>query len=318
MKRGGRRGFFLARLFSVRLQDAAPASALYNLCRMSALLPLSRLLVISRPALWVNTIGTLVTGVWLTGRLYTLDAGVLALLLYLTLPFNLLIYGLNDLSDREEDARSSRKGGWQGARLRPEEEAPLLRSTLLLSGPPLLALALLLPPGALGVLLLAAGLFVAYSLPPLRFKARPFLDGLSNVAYALPLALPALALGTPVPWGPLLALMAYSVGKHAFDAAQDIPADRAAGTRTVATTLGTAGTAAYALAWFVLAGALLWPVSRLTALALWLVCGGMALALRRRPTPEQAARLYPLSIVTPWLVGTVAGVQLVYRLVRGI
>ena len=120
-----------------------------------------------------------------------------------------------------------------------------------------------------------------------------------------------------VPWGPLLALMSYSVGKHAFDAAQDIPADRAAGTRTVATTLGVRGSAAYALAWFALAAALLWPASKLTALALLLTCGGMALGLLRRPTPERAARLYPLSIVTPWIVGAVAGVPLVYLLARG-
>ncbi|WP_291429730.1 UbiA family prenyltransferase [Deinococcus sp.] len=283
----------------------------------SRLLPLRRLLIVSRPALWVNTIGTLVTGVWLSGRLYTLDAGTLLLLGYLTLPFNLLIYGLNDLSDREEDARSSRKGGWQGARLTLAEGGPLLRATLLLNIPALLTLALLLPPAATAVLLVSAALFVAYSLPPLRLKGRPFLDGLSNVAYALPLALPALTLGSPVPWWPLLALMSYSVGKHAFDAAQDIPADRAAGTRTVATTLGTRGSAAYALAWFVLAAALLLPVSRLTALALLLTCGGMALGLLRRPTPAQAARLYPLSIVTPWIVGAVAGVQLVYLLARG-
>lgn len=285
---------------------------------MSGLLRLSRLTVISRPALWVNTVGTLITGLWLTGRLYSSLPELLALLLYLTLPFNLLIYGLNDLSDREEDARSSRKGGWQGARLRPEEEGPLRRSTLLINAPFLVGFALALPPTATATLLLSAGLFTAYSLPPLRLKARPYLDGLSNVAYALPLALPALVLGSAVPWGPLLALMAYSVGKHAFDAAQDIPADQQAGTRTVATTLGTRGTAAYALAWFGLAGALLWPFSRLSALALWLTCGGMALALWRTPTPERAARLYPLSIVTPWIVGTVAGVQLVYLLARGL
>jgi hypothetical protein len=72
------------------------------------------------------------------------------------------------------------------------------------------------------------------------------------------------------------------------------------------------------LGWFLVAGALLWPVSRLTAAALWAVCGGMALALLRQPTPGRAARLYPLSIVTPWIVGTVAGVGLVYRLARGL
>ncbi|EYB66920.1 prenyltransferase [Deinococcus phoenicis] len=283
-----------------------------------AWLPLRRLLAVSRPALWVNTVGTLVTGLWLTGRLYTLDPGVLVLLAYLTLPFNLLIYGLNDLADREEDARSLRKGGWQGARLGLAEAAPLLGAVLALNTPFLLALALLLPPAASVLLLLTAALFVAYSVPPLRLKGRPFLDGLSNVAYALPLALPALALGTPLPLLPLAALMAYAVGKHAFDAAQDVPTDRLAGTRTVATTLGVRGTAAYALTWFLLAGALLWPLSRLTATALWLVCGGMALALLRRPTPERAARLYPLSIVTPWIVGTTAGVPLVYLLARGL
>ncbi|GMA16839.1 prenyltransferase [Deinococcus metallilatus] len=285
---------------------------------LPARLPLRRLLAVARPALWVNTVGTLVTGLWLTGHLYTLHPGLLVLLAYLTLPFNLLIYGLNDLADREEDALSARKGGWQGARLTAGEGSPLLRAILALNAPFLLALALLLPPAASVLLLLAVVLFALYSLPPLRLKGRPLLDGLSNVAYALPLALPALVLGAPLPWLPLAALMTFSVGKHAFDAAQDVPADRLAGTRTVATTLGVRGTAAYALMWFLLAGALLWPLSRLTAAALWLVCGGMALALLRQPTPERAARLYPLSIVTPWLVGTVAGVPLVYLLARGL
>ncbi|WP_309573508.1 UbiA family prenyltransferase, partial [Deinococcus sp.] len=184
--------------------------------------------------------------------------------------------------------------------------------------PALLLLTLVLPPAATGLLAVSASLFAAYSLPPLRLKARPFVDGLSNVAYALPLALPALVLGTPVPWLPLLALMAYAVGKHAFDAAQDIPADRHAGTATVATTLGVRGAAWYALGWFGGAALLVAQVSILTALALAATCGGMALALLRTPTPERAARLYPLSIVTPWIVGAVAGVQLVYLLARGL
>lgn len=285
---------------------------------LPAPLPPLRLLAVSRPALWVNTVGPLVVGLWLTGRLWTPEPGLLALLAYLTLPFNLLIYGLNDLADREEDAASGRKGGWQGARLGPGEPGPLRTAVLAVNIPALVGLGLLLPPGAFVVLLFSAALFAAYSVPPVRLKARPFLDGLSNVAYALPLALPALTLGEAVPALPLAALMAYSVGKHAFDAAQDVPADRAAGVRTVATTLGVPGTALYALAWFGVAGALLWPVSRLTALALWGVCGGLALALRRSPTPERAARLYPLSILSPWAVGTVAGVPLVYLLARGL
>ena len=277
-----------------------------------------QMLSVSRPALWVNTVGVLVTGLWLSGQLYTLQPVFWLTLLYLTLPYNLLIYGLNDLSDQAEDALSSRKGGWQGARLDAAEARPLLAWILTLNVPFLLALAFLLPPAALLTLLLSTALFAGYSLPPVRFKARPLLDGLSNVAYALPLALPALLLGRPVPVLALLALCTYSVGKHAFDAAQDSESDRKVGLNTTAVWLGVRGTALYALSWFVLAGALLWPLSRLSALALLLVCGGMACRLWTRPSTREAARLYPLSIVTPWIVGGVSGVQLVYLLVRGL
>ena len=283
-------------------------------------LPLRQLMLVSRPALWINTLGVAVTGLWLSGQLWNTSLGWLALLLYLSLPFNLLIYGLNDLSDRAEDARSERKGGWQGARLRVGESGPLLTAIVALNLPFLLLLGVLLSPAAYSVLLLSAGLFAGYSLRPLRFKARPFLDGLSNVAYALPLLLPALAFGGPLDkpllWLAFAALAAYSVGKHAFDAVQDIPADEGAGTQTVATTLGASGAARYALAWFTLAGALLWTLSPPSSLALLIVCGGMAVALLRCPTPSTAARLYVLSIVSPWIIGAVSGVQLVYLLAR--
>ena len=298
-----------------RLQPRSPHKAL-NLGG----LPLRRLLLVSRPALWVNTLGVALTGLWLAGQLWNGSLAWTALLLYLSLPFNLLIYGLNDLSDMDEDARSNRKGGWQGARLRAGEAAPLLRIILALNLPFLAALSWLLSPAAWGVLLLSTALFAGYSLRPLRFKSRPGLDGLSNLAYALPLIIPALMFspdpGQNVPWLACAALGAYAVGKHAFDAVQDIPADAASGTRTVATRLGAAGTAQYALAWFALAGALLWPLSVLSSAALWLICGGMALSLLARPTPAQAAQLYRLSIASPWLVGLVSGVQLVYGLAR--
>ena len=280
-------------------------------------LPLRQVLLVSRPALWINTLGVALTGLWLSGQLWSMSAAWLVLLLYLTLPFNLLIYGLNDCADLDEDARSARKGGWQGARLSAVETGPLLMAVLALNLPFLLALGWLLPPAACGVLLLSAVLFAGYSVRPLRFKARPFLDGVSNMAYALPLLVPALMVGAALPWLAFAALCAYAVGKHAFDAVQDIPADVGAGTRTVATRLGASGTALYALGWFAAAGALLWPLSPLSSVAVWLVCGGMALALRRRPTSQQAARLYPLSIVSPWIVGAVSGVQLVYVLARG-
>lgn len=277
-----------------------------------------QLLLVSRPALWVNTLGVATVGLWLAGELWSWDARWLALLVWLTLPYNLLIYGLNDVADRAEDALSARKGGWQGARLAGAQVRPLLWSVALLNLPFVVYFALTMPPAALLTLLLAALLFALYSLPPVRFKGRPFLDSLSNVAYALPIVVPALLLGAPPPVTALAALMAWSVGKHAFDAVQDLSADRAAGVRTIATVLGPGGTARWSLAWFALAGALLWPLSPLSALSVWLVSGTLAARLLRAPHEATARALYPASLLSPWLVGAAAGVQLVYALARGL
>nr|WP_221276988.1 UbiA family prenyltransferase [Deinobacterium chartae] len=276
-----------------------------------------RLLWISRPALWINTVGVAVVGLWLTGRLWSWDPAFLVTLLWLTLPFNLLIYGLNDVFDQAEDARNPRKGGLQGARIRADEVPGILWGVALLNLPFVAFAAWRLEAGALLWMALTAGLFVAYSWPPLRFKARPFWDSLSNVAYALPLGLiPALFGETPNGWA-LAGLMAWSVAKHAFDAVQDISADHRAGTRTIAVVLGPRGTALWCLGWFALAAALFAPLSPLVSLAVLLVSGGLSLRLLRAPLEAQAARLYPASILSPWLIGSVAGVQLVALLVSG-
>lgn len=281
-------------------------------------LPWRQLWLAARPALWVNTLGVAVTGLWLAGQLWTWDARWLALLAYLSYPYNLLIYGLNDLADAAEDALNPRKGGLQGARLAGPDRRPVLAALLLSNLLCLVVLAALLPPRATATLLLALALFVAYSLPPLRLKARPFLDSLSNAAYALPVLLPALIFGARLPWWAFAALALFSVGKHALDAVQDLELDARAGLSTIATTLGARGTALWALLWFLGAGACLWPLSPISAFSVWALAGGLALALLRRPTPAQGARLYPLSLLLPWVLGAVAGVQLVYALVRGL
>ena len=67
-----------------------------------------RLVHISRPVLWINTIGSGLVAVWLTGALFDLRA--LPIILWLTLPFNLLIYGVNDIYDQDTDATNPRKG----------------------------------------------------------------------------------------------------------------------------------------------------------------------------------------------------------------
>lgn len=200
---------------------------------------LQRLVHISRPVLWINTIGPAILGMWLAGHLWHWDA--FALLLWLTLPFNLLIYGVNDIFDQETDALNPRKGSLEGARIRSGEVFSIWAGVLVTNIPFLAYFVWALPGDALLWIGLYLVVFIFYSAPPLRFKARPYLDSLSNAAYALPMVFVPLALGTGPVWAAALALMAWSAAKHTFDAVQDIEEDKAAGIPTTAVRLGVRG-----------------------------------------------------------------------------
>ena len=276
---------------------------------------LARLVHISRPVLWINTIGTGMVGIWLTGRLFDLTA--LPIVLWLTLPFNLLIYGVNDIYDQETDALNPRKGSVEGARIAPAEARSIAWAVALINAPFLVWFVLTLPPAAVAVILLYAGVFVFYSAPPLRFKTRPYLDSLSNAAYALPLLIMPAALQAPPLWPAVVGLMAWSVAKHAFDAVQDIEEDRGAGITTTATRLGPRGTAIWSGSWWLVATILFALISLPVALVNLVIAGILVVLLLRRPTPENGHRLYPLSVGFPYIAGTVAGVPLVFTLVLG-
>jgi len=277
---------------------------------------LGRIFHISRPVLWINTIGPGVVGVWLAGDLWRWEA--LPLLLWLTLPFNLLIYGVNDVFDQETDAKNPRKGTLEGARIDSKEVQPILLGVALTNAPFLVYFLFALPAGAVLWMLLYAALFVGYSAPPARFKARPYLDSLSNAAYAFPLVFVPLALGEGVLWPAALGLMAWSAAKHAFDAVQDIDEDRKVGIATTAVRLGASGVVLWSGAWWLLATVLFALVNPPVALVNALYAGALLLVLRRSPSPDTGHRLYPFSIAFPYVAGTVAGVQLVAALSLGL
>jgi 4-hydroxybenzoate polyprenyltransferase len=270
---------------------------------------LGRLLYISRPVLWINTVGPALVGMWLTGDLWRWEA--LPLLIWLTLPFNLLIYGVNDVFDQETDAKNPRKGSLEGAKILPEEVLPIWRGVLLTNVPFLIYFVSVMPYRAALWILLYAVLFVGYSAPPLRFKARPYLDSLSNAAYAFPLVFVPLALESPVVWPAALGLMAWSAAKHTFDASQDVDEDRRVGIKTTAVRLSIKGVVLWSGAWWTIATICFALVSPLVALVNAAYAGGLLYALWRLPSPETGHRLYKYSIAFPYVAGTVAGVQLV-------
>lgn len=191
---------------------------------------------------------------------------------FFLVPYNYLMYGLNDVHDHASDVLNPRKGGIEGA-LVPPRLHRLIQVTAPLLALPFVAW-LLLAGTVLSGAVLAASLFavVAYSLPGLRFKERPFLDSLTSSFHFVSPALFALALAGVVPAPPgilgLTAFFLWGCAAHAFGAVQDVLPDRAAGIASVATVLGARRTVLLAILLWTAAGLLMlaaaWP-ARLAA-----------------------------------------------------
>jgi 4-hydroxybenzoate polyprenyltransferase len=274
-----------------------------------------RLLYISRPVLWINTVGPATVGMWLAGSLWSWEA--VPVLLWLTLPFNLLIYGINDVFDQETDAKNPRKGTLEGARIERSEVGPIALGVVLTNTPFLVYSVLFVSPGAVAWMLLYASVFVGYSVPPARFKARPFLDSISNAAYAFPLVFVPLALGEGPVWPAAVGLMAWSAAKHTFDAVQDVDEDRKVGIATTAVRLGPGGVVVWSGALWTVATVCFVLVNVPVAVVNTVISGWLLYGLYRSPTPQTGHRLYKYSIAFPYVAGTVAGVQLVAALSLG-
>ena len=276
---------------------------------------LKRLFEISRPVLWVNTIGTTVIGMWLTGNLWTWE--IVPILIWVTLPFNLLIYGINDIFDQETDNINARKGGYEGAHITPQEVVPIWIGVIATNVPFLIYFAITLPWTAFAWMVAYSLFFFFYSTPPLRFKARKYLDALSNTDYAFPLAFVPLALGYEPNWWLVSGLMAWSIAKHAYDAIQDIPEDSEVGIVTTAVHLGPRGTAIWATFWWGISTILFAIVNIPVAIANAVIAYLLVSGVFKNPTPKGAHDLYKYSIAFPYVAGTVGGVQLVTAIVFG-
>ena len=213
----------------------------------------------SRPLSWVNTAYPFAAAYLITtGRVdLTLVLGAL----FFFVPYNVAMYGINDVFDYESDLRNPRKGGVEGAVLRPEYHRAVLWTSALVCLP---FVAYLLAVGTVlsnAVLALSLFALVAYSAKGLRFKERPFLDSLTSSFHFVSPALfgIVLAAGTidSAEWLILGAFFLWGVGSHAFGAVQDIIADREGGLGSVATAMGAAWTVRFAVACYVTAGMML-------------------------------------------------------------
>ncbi|MDM7853500.1 prenyltransferase [Cellulomonas alba] len=198
----------------------------------------------SRPLSWVNTAYPFAAAYLLAGG--TVDPLLVVGTLYFLVPYNLAMYGINDVFDHESDLANPRKGGVEGALLDDRLHRTTLWAALALNLP---FVVVLLAAGTWlsgAVLAVSVAAVVTYSAPPARLKERPVLDSLTSSTHFVSPAVFGVALAGGAFTGPVLAVLAayflWGCASHAFGAVQDIRADRAAGIGSVATRFGAAWT----------------------------------------------------------------------------
>lgn len=229
----------------------------------AALHPVRQLFVASRPVSWINTAYPFAAAYLLTTR--QIDLTLVVGTLFFLVPYNLAMYGINDVFDYESDLRNPRKGGAHGAVLDRRMHPITLWAAALSCLPFVVFLVVVGSPWSW--LVLAASLFfvVFYSAPPLRLKEVPFADSVtSSIHFFSPAVYGLVLAGAAWTWQLALVIVAFAlwgVASHAFGAVQDVAADREAGIASIATARGARWTARFSLACYAAAGLAMLPTA---------------------------------------------------------
>ncbi|MBC9926311.1 MULTISPECIES: prenyltransferase [unclassified Leucobacter] len=222
---------------------------------------ISQALLASRPVSWINTAFPFAAAYLLTTR--EIDWVLIVGTVYFLIPYNLAMYGINDVFDYASDLQNPRKGGLEGALLAPRLHRPLLWLVAATNLPFLIVLAAAGGPVVWVSLAFSTFTVIAYSAPGLRFKERPIIDSITSSTHFVNPAIVGLALaGVEVTPGLVIVLAAFflwGMAAHAFGAVQDIVPDRDAGIASIATVFGARRTVRLSVA--------LWSVAGLAMLA---------------------------------------------------
>lgn len=224
---------------------------------------LHNLLLISRPRFWIYLIGPFLIGsVAAHPDLSDLrNLGIILLgILFFSFPANFYIYCVNDIHDIETDKTNAKKQGYETHQNGDESKSLniLLSYIVVLS----LGLSVFCSDVRIQCAIFAFFFFGHfYSAPPIRAKAKPFLDMLFNALYIMPALVGFYFLGGHnTNFVLVFAAIFWAMAMHAFSAIPDITADSKAGLKTVATTLGTSGTLLLCIALYSLAIFFSYPV----------------------------------------------------------
>ena len=220
----------------------------------------SRLVISSRPISWVNTAFPFAVAYYLgTGNI---DVTLIVGAFFFLIPYNLLMYGVNDVFDYESDLTNPRKGGLEGALLEPKYHAATLWISTSLAAPFVIYLLAVGSVFSGALLLLVIFSVVAYSAKHLRFKEIPVLDSFTSALHFIGPMLFGLALAETSLMGEVvimatIAFFLWGMASHAFGAVQDIRADKDANIASIATFFGASLTVKLAFGSYLLAALML-------------------------------------------------------------
>ncbi|HVX58753.1 MAG TPA: UbiA family prenyltransferase [Candidatus Saccharimonadales bacterium] len=255
---------------------------------------LKRLIFISRPAGWLPFACPYIAGVILADADWSFMTWLGAF--FCTFPMGVVVFGLNDIADKKSDVINARKGGAAGAIVASNETRFLVWASLiisvvfeaayLLSGHYLMAL------WTLGILAFA----YTYSVPPIRLKTRPVLDGLSNGFWGLFILMSGFTASVVgfksyyPHWRLVFLAVLTGAAFHVLFTVADYEVDKKVGDTTIAVYLGKIKTLAVCEAIFI-ADLYLTRHSSEGLRSFFLLCVLCTLAMIYRPTAKFTYRV---------------------------
>lgn len=254
-----------------------------------------QLVISSRPVSWINTAYPFAAAYLLTTR--QVDLVLIVGTVFFLVPYNLAMYGINDVFDYESTSAIRASGGAHGAVL----DRRLHRTTPSGGRAQLPAVRRVPRRGRLTRVMGRAGpqpLLRGLLPPPLRLKERPVADSItSSIHFFSPAVYGPVLAGATWTW-PLVAIIVafalWGIASHAFGAVQDVVADREVGISSIATAFGAARTVRFALVAYALAGLVMlgtsWPgpLRRCSPCRTSRPCGPTAPCRMPRPPPPRA------------------------------
>ena len=201
-----------------------------------------QLIKVARPISWVNTAYPFAATYLVLGG--GVDPIFIIGTLFFLIPYNLLMYGINDVFDYESDIQNPRKNSIEGALEAKSFHPTIIWTSIALTVPFAVALIILSPVLAAVILVAVIFFVVAYSMKWFRFKEIPFLDSItSSIHFVGPMIFAIAVTGfQPQAWPFALALFLWGIASHAFGAVQDVIPDRKGNLKSIATVIGARST----------------------------------------------------------------------------